>query len=191
MTEYELMMMCMGYCERNDIYVLHIDNESGTASRRALGMRRGVPDLMLVGMDTVMFSELKKNESLLPSPDQQLMINNINKHGIPAACCGSYESFKKFVEDNDVYADTWTGLGDLIRVDEYKRGGDIARVSKFYIDTINADDSPYDLFAIKFNTAADSNFPWLIDLASRTFVATSNSKVVRRLLNLGWDVILI
>ena len=189
MTEYELMMMCMSYCKRNDIYVIHIDNESGTASRRALGMRRGVPDLMLVTSEAVMFIELKRDESLQPSDSQKMMIANICKHQIHAVCCGSYASFIRAVTAHNI--SSLNRVGELLRLNNHGGKSDMLRVSKFYLDSINVNDSPYNLFAIKFETSADLKFPWLIDLMSKTFVATRESKVTKRLLSIGWDVILI
>ena len=190
MTENELQDRCLEICERALVACMHIPNELGTADRRALGMRRGVPDLILVDKN-VMFVELKRNEKLLPSVVQGEFIATLKKNGVLAKVVGSERQFHSALrqatkERKSARVGVPLDFGMLYK--EYKTP--MEKVHKFFMDKQELY-LPNELFAIKLFNKKNSNFPWLCNIKERYFVATKASSVTSKLLMAGWDVIFI
>lgn len=190
MTESELQEKCCAICGCASVSCMHIPNESGTADRRALGMRKGVPDLILIDKN-VMFVELKRNEKLLPSEAQEAFMNTLKSHGVLSKVVGSERQFR-------------TALRQVMRERKSVRSGvplnyrmlyDIGerpmeKVRKFFMDKQGLY-APNELFAIKLFSKQNKEFPWLCNVKDHYFVATRTSSVTSKLLMAGWDVIFI
>lgn len=186
MTEKELQDRCLEICGRYDLRCLHIRNESGTAERRALGMRKGVPDLFIVGDSSFMFVELKRNETLSASKEQADFMELLSKNKILNRLCGSETQFMKALKRlNSMPQKSLCGIAYGVKS---CNGNDIYRVSKFYREKIGTVEDARSLFALKLFTTDDRRFPWLCNLEQHYFVATRPTDVTTRLLRAGWDV---
>lgn len=190
MTEQELQDRCCAICGCASVDYMHIPNESGTADRRALGMRRGVPDLILVDK-TVMFVELKRNEKLLPSVVQEAFIATLKKHGVQARVVGSERQFRSALrqvtkERKSVRAGVPLNFSMLYT--ECKSPQE--KVYRFFMDK-QGQYAPNELFAIKLFNKQNVKFPWLCNIKEHYFVATKASSVTSKLLMAGWDVVFI
>ena len=190
MTENELQDKCLEICERALVNCMHIPNESGTADRRALGMRKGVPDLILIDKN-VMFVELKRNEKLSPSEAQKEFITTLKKNGVLAKVVGSERQFHsalRQVTKERKSARVGIPLDYRMLYDSGEKP--MEKVHKFFMDKQGLY-LPNELFAIKLFNKKNSNFPWLCNIKERYFVATKASAVTSKLLMAGWDVIFI
>lgn len=190
MTEQELQDKCCAICGCASIDYMHIPNESGTADRRALGMRRGVPDLILVDK-TVMFIELKRNEKLLPSAAQETFITTLKKNGVAAKLVGSERQFRsalKQVTRERKSVRVGIPLNFSMLYKECKSQQE--KVYRFFMDKQGLYE-PNELFAIKLFNKQNCKFPWLCNIKEHYFVATKTSTVTSKLLMAGWDVIFI
>lgn len=189
MTENELQEICCKICEQANVDYLHVPNESGTASQRALGMRRGVPDLILVG-NSVMFVELKRNERLKASSFQEDMMLAMRRCGVSVKLVGSKRQFLTTLRQV-TRERRGTRVGVPMGLSEYKQfGAPMQRVYHFYMDK-QAKYLPNELFAIKLFSSQDKKFPWLCNIKEHYFVATQTSTVTSKLLLAGWDVLFI
>lgn len=190
MTEQELQDRCCSICGCACVDYMHIPNESGTADRRALGMRKGVPDLILVDKN-VMFVELKRNEKLLPSESQSRFLDTLKQHGVLSKLVCSEQQFKsaiKAVKKERKF--TRTGLPiDLSEL--YKKyTTPQEKVYRFFMEK-QAQYEPNELFAIKLFSNQNKKFPWLCNIKDKYFVATKSSSVTSRIIMAGWDVVFI
>lgn len=189
MTERELQDKCCEICGRVQVDYMHIPNESGTANRRALGMRKGVPDLILIDKN-VMFVELKRNESLQPSEAQYGFMSTLKKYGVMSKVAGSERQFMTALRQvGKERRGVRSGIPlDFSRV--YSGKSQIERVHNFFMDKQGMY-QPDELFAIKLFTSQDARFPWLCNLPEHYFVATKASKITSKLLMAGWDVLFV
>lgn len=190
MTENELQDRCCAICGCALVDYMHIPNESGTADRRALGMRRGVPDLILVDKN-VMFVELKRNEKLLPSVVQEAFLSTLKKHGVLSKVVGSERQFRSALRQ--VMKDrkgvrTGVPLNFSMLYAECKSPQE--KVHRFFMDK-QGQYQPNELFAIKLFNKQNVKFPWLCNIKEHYFVATRASTVTSKLLMAGWDVVFI
>ena len=189
MTENELQEICCSICERANVDYLHVPNESGTANQRALGMRRGVPDLLLVG-NSVMFVELKRNERLKASEFQEDMMLAMKRCGVPVKLVGSERQFRTTLRQVTKERNA-SRVGFPMGLSEYKQfGSPMQRVSRFYLDKQQKYQTN-ELFAIKLFSNQNRKFPWLCNIKEHYFVATQTSTVTSKLLLAGWDVLFI
>lgn len=190
MTEEELQTKCCAICGCAMVDYMHIPNESGTADRRALGMRKGVPDLILVDKN-VMFVELKRNEKLLPSVVQETFLETLKSHGVLSKVVGSERQFKSALRQ--VMRDR-KGVRAGVPIDfsmvysEYKTPQE--KVHQFFMCK-QGQYKPNELFAIKLFNKQNVKFPWLCNIKEHYFVATKASSVTSKLLMAGWDVVFI
>lgn len=190
MTENELQDKCLEICERALVDCMHIPNESGTADRRALGMRKGVPDLILIDKN-VMFVELKRNEKLTPSDAQKEFITALKKNGVLAKVVGSERQFHsalRQVTKERKSARVGVPMNFGMLYDSCEKP--MEKVHKFFMDKQGLY-LPNELFAIKLFNKKNSKFPWLCNIKEHYFVATKASTVTSKLLMAGWDVIFI
>lgn len=190
MTEMELQDKCCAICECALVDYMHIPNESGTADRRALGMRKGVPDLILVDKN-VMFVELKRNEKLLPSAVQEEFITTLKRHGVLSKVVGSERQFRSAlhqVTKKRKSLRTGVPLNFSMLYSDCKTSQE--KVYRFFMDRQGAFE-PNELFAIKLFNKQNVNFPWLCNIREHYFVATRTSSVTSKLLMAGWDVVFI
>lgn len=190
MTEQELQDTCCAICGCALVDYMHIPNESGTADRRALGMRKGVPDLILVDKN-VMFVELKRNERLLPSVVQEAFIDTLKKNGVSARVVGSERQFRsalKQVIKERRGVRSGVVLNFSMLYSKYKTPQE--KVHQFFMDK-QGQYTPNELFAIKLFNRQNVKFPWLCNVKEHYFVATKPSTVTSKLLMAGWDVIFI
>lgn len=190
MTEAELQNRCFEICRCADVECMHIPNESGTADRRALGMRKGVPDLIMIDKN-VMFVELKRNERLLPSDEQREFMATLKKNGVLSKLVGSERQFRtamRHVLKDRRSVRVGVPLNYRMLYPECKRA--IEKVHKFFMNK-QGQYSPNELFAIKLFDKQDKNFPWLCNIKEHYFVATKTSTVTSKLLMAGWDVVFI
>lgn len=190
MTEEELQTKCCAICGCAMVDYMHIPNESGTADRRALGMRKGVPDLILVDKN-VMFVELKRNEKLLPSAVQETFLETLKSYGVLSKVVGSERQFKSALRQ--VMRDR-KGVRAGVPIDfsmvysEYKTPQE--KVHQFFMCK-QGQYKPNELFAIKLFNKQNVKFPWLCNIKEHYFVATKASSVTSKLLMAGWDVVFI
>ena len=190
MTEQELQDKCCAICGCAQVDYMHIPNESGTADRRALGMRKGVPDLILIDK-SVMFVELKRNEKLLPSVVQEAFLSTLKRHGVMSKVVGSERQFKsalKQVTKERKGVRVGVPLNFTMLYSKCKSPQE--KVHNFFMDK-QSQYEPNELFAIKLFSKQDARFPWLCNIKERYFVATKASKITSKLLMAGWDVIFI
>lgn len=187
MTENELQNICMDLSRQAGVDVMHIPNESGDATRHALGMRKGVADLLLVGK-SVMFVELKRNENIQPSFAQQQFATTLRKNKIQVALVGSVDGFRKvLIKVNREKSQVRVGSILPMRGKECDTP-ELKRVSKFYLDR-QMHYAPEELFAVKLYSWQQKSFPWLCNVRDRYFVATKPSKVTSKILYAGWDIV--
>lgn len=190
MTEQELQDKCCAICGCASVDYMHIPNESGTADRRALGMRKGVPDLILIDK-SVMFVELKRNEKLLPSVVQEAFIDTLKKNGVSARVVGSERQFRSALRQ---VTKERRGVRSGVVIDfsmvysAYKTPQE--KVYQFFMCK-QGQYTPNELFAIKLFNKQNIKFPWLCNVKEHYFVATKASTVTSKLLMAGWDVIFI
>lgn len=190
MTEQELQDRCCAICGCAQIDYMHIPNESGTADRRALGMRKGVPDLILIDK-SVMFVELKRNEKLLPSVVQEAFLTTLKKYGVMSRVVGSERQFHsaiKQVTKERKGVRTGVPLSFSMLYRDCKSPQE--KVHKFFMDK-QGQYEPNELFAIKLFNKQNVKFPWLCNIKERYFVATKATAITSKLLMAGWDVIFI
>lgn len=190
MTEQELQNKCCSLCECASVDYMHIPNEHGTADRRAIGMRKGVPDLILIDKN-VLFVELKRNEKLKPSKEQDEFMSTLKKHGVLSRLVGSERQFHLALrqvakERRGVRAGV--PLDFSLSYSNYKSPQE--KVHRFFMDR-QGDFEPNELFAIKLFNKQNNKFPWLCNIREHYFVATKVSTVTSKLLMAGWDVVLI
>lgn len=190
MTEKELQDICCSICGCANVDYMHIPNESGTANRRALGMRKGVPDLILID-NNIMFVELKRSENIKPSDAQENFLLSLKKHGVMSKVVGSERQFHtaiKRVKKERSTASVGVPLNfsalysDIMSAEE--------RVHKFFMEKQGMY-NPNELFAIKLFNHQNSKFPWLCNIKDKYFVSTKPSYITSKILMAGWDVIYI
>lgn len=187
MTENDLQKRCFEICERNGLDCLHIKNESGTADRRALGMRKGVPDLFIVSDYGFMFIELKRNEKLKPSEAQSDFLKLLTDNHVLNCVCGSEKQFMRAIKRlSSIRTRNMCGIAYGFPQD--KSDSVLKRVSKFYLEKQATLENPSSLFALKLFTKDDKRFPWLCNLEEKYFVATTPSTITTKLIRAGWDV---
>lgn len=190
MTEQELQDECCRICVCAGVDYMHIPNESGTADRRALGMRKGVPDLILVDKN-VLFVELKRNEKLQPSEAQAEFISTLRKNGVQAKVAGSAVQFRSAMrlamkERRSSRAGVPINLSATYAC--YKSVPE--KMHHFFMDK-QGQYEPNELFAIKLFHKQNTEFPWLCNVKDRYFVADKPSRITSKLLMAGWDVVFI
>lgn len=188
MTESELQDICCRICECDKIDYMHIPNESGTADRRALGMRKGVPDLILLDK-SLMFVELKRNERLRASEAQSEFLSTLKKYGVTGRVVGSEAQFRRTIKLVTKERQR-SRIGVFLDYRYMYEGSPMERVHKFYMEK-QGDYEPLELFAIKLFSNQNRKFPWLCNIKEHYFVATQTSTVTSKLLLAGWDVIFI
>lgn len=191
MRESELQDICIEWAKRVSVDIIHIDNENGDARKRAIGMRRGAPDLLLIG-NSVMFVELKRKEGIEPSKDQIEFHKMLRANGIAVKTCGSVQKFLLALKEV-LKKRRAKNVGISFGNDDYKKyGGPMNRISRYYLDRQEHLESSSNLFAIKLsNDPRLKKFPWLCDVKNHCFIATQTSTITSRLLLCGWDVIII
>lgn len=188
MTENQLMNRCISLAKVRGIHVIHIPNERGTAKHRAIGMRRGAPDLLLIGQQ-VAFVELKRSDNIKASSDQLSMLESLKGAGIRGSVIGTESKFLQFIKalDKPICKKAGTTL-PLRDCDVMKPP--MQRVSEYFMSR-QGDYEPHELFAIRLESSEHKTFPWLIDIKNHNFVATAPSKITAHLLSIGWDIVII
>lgn len=190
MTEQELQDECCRICLCAGIDYMHIPNESGTADRRALGMRKGVPDLIIIDKN-VLFVELKRNEKLQPSEAQAEFISTLKKHGIAAKVAGSAQQFRMALHlATKERRSSRAGVPINLSANYSGCRSVQEKMHKFFMDK-QGQYEPNELFAIKLFHKQNTDFPWLCNIKERYFVAARPSRITSKLLMAGWDVVFI
>lgn len=87
----------------------HVPHETYTNSwsvkmrNKRSGVRKGVPDYIILTKKAILFLELKRTKGGILSPEQRMWIEVINEHYPPtvkaAVCLGFFEA-KQFIDDN-------------------------------------------------------------------------------------------
>lgn len=67
--------------------------------QKKLGVKSGVPDLIVVTPKTTFFIEMKRKKSGRVKEEQDEWITAINHTGVPARVCFGYEEAKKFIDE--------------------------------------------------------------------------------------------
>lgn len=68
---------------------------------RAQGLRAGLPDILVIANNKLMFVEMKRIKKSVTSAEQKEWILRLNKAGVPAQVCkGAIEAIK-FVEEHE------------------------------------------------------------------------------------------
>lgn len=193
MTENQLMMKCIALAKSRGLHVIHIPNERGTAKHRAIGMRRGAPDLLLIGQQ-VAFVELKRNDNIKASADQLSMLESLKGAGIRGSVIGTESRFLQFIKALDKPTGKKVGTTLPLRssVNQMRSSMQLPmhRVSEYFMSR-QGDYEPHELFAIRLDNSEHKTFPWLIDIKNHNFVATSPSKITAHLLSIGWDIVML
>lgn len=187
MTENQLMMKCITLAELRGLHVIHIPNEHATAKHRAIGMRRGAPDLLLIGQQLA-FVELKRNDDIKASDDQLSMLESLKGAGIRGGVIGTESRFLQFIKPLD--KPICKKVGTTLPLRDCNVGSPVQRVSEYFMSR-QGDYEPHELFAIRLDNSKHKTFPWLIDIRNHNFVATSPSKITAHLLSIGWDIVII
>lgn len=190
MTEQELQDKCLAICGCAAVDCMHIPNESGTATRRALGMRKGVPDLILIDKN-VMFVELKRDERLKPSEAQDAFMSTLGRYSVMHRLVGSERQFRlalKQVTKPRKNVKVGVPLNFSMLYADCKSPQE--KVYKYFVEKQGMYE-PNELFAIKLFDRQNQKFPWLCNLREHNFVATKASTVTSKLLMAGWDVVFI
>jgi hypothetical protein len=66
---------------------------------KAMGVRKGVPDLMIVAKNTLLFIELKRLKGGVTSKEQKRFITHLNSTGAVAVVCKGAEEAKTAIND--------------------------------------------------------------------------------------------
>jgi hypothetical protein len=183
-SEYQMMMACIRKCEAIGINAIHVDNESGRANSRSIGMRRGVPDLFIIRDSDIMFVELKRNSLCSASLYQEGMIGRINSYGIRAILCKSMEAFNdaislkaRPIEHHGVYLE-----------EPKEEDTKIRRVMKRYLRESELVEDPLNIFAVRVHVSQCKGWPWYFNLETMTFTATGKSKITDKLVSIGYNI---
>lgn len=98
--------------EKGDVLLFsHIPQETFTknwavkAKNKRLGVRRGVPDYVIVHKNGVMFIEMKRVKLGKVRKEQREWIDAFNDTGVPAAVCMGFDQAKEFIE-RQIYVDS-------------------------------------------------------------------------------------
>lgn len=188
MTENQLMMRCISMAKARGLHVIHIPNEHATEKHRAIGMRRGAPDLLLIGQQ-VAFVELKRADNIKASVDQLSMLNALKGAGIRGSVIGTESKFLRFIQTLDKPLHRKVGA-TLPLTDNASGQSPMQRVSDYFLSR-QGDYERHELFAIRLDSSKEKTFPWLIDIKNHNFVATSPSRITAHLLSIGWDIVMI
>jgi len=66
---------------------------------KAMGVRKGVPDLMIVAKNTLLFIELKRLKGGVTSKEQKRFITHLNSTGAVAVVCKAAEEAKTVIDE--------------------------------------------------------------------------------------------
>ena len=104
-SEYEEQIALCQYLELKHYKYFHVPNSTWTKSfnqkrrNKALGVKAGVPDMMIFVGSQLIAIELKRVKKSVTSPEQKMWIDTFNKAGIPARICKGFDECQKFIED--------------------------------------------------------------------------------------------
>lgn len=65
---------------------------------KKMGVRAGVPDMMIIINDKLVFIEMKRTKGGVVSEEQKEWIDSLSKCGINARVCKGFDEAKKFIE---------------------------------------------------------------------------------------------
>jgi hypothetical protein len=66
---------------------------------KAMGVRKGAPDLMIVAKNTLLFIELKRLKGGVVRKEQKRFITHLNTTGAVAVVCKGYEEAKTVIDE--------------------------------------------------------------------------------------------
>lgn len=101
--EHKRLLLFLEQGEREGRWVYsHIASESKSKSQRIrnaqMGLKKGLPDFIIVTPTKVLFVELKRKTGGRVSPEQTAWIAAFNGAGCPAAVCKGFTEAKEWIE---------------------------------------------------------------------------------------------
>lgn len=104
-TEYEEQVAFVKWLELRGYTFTAIPNSTYTTSynqkrrNHAMGLRAGLPDLLVIANDRLVFVEMKRIKGSVTSKEQKQWIEKLNNINIPARVCkGAHEAIK-FIQE--------------------------------------------------------------------------------------------
>jgi len=104
-TEYDECVVLAEYLDLRGITYSHIPNETFTNSwgvkmkNKKQGVKKGVPDYIIILKNLLIFIEMKRNHGGKTSPEQKDWIKKLNKcDSVSAYVCNGFDEAKKVIE---------------------------------------------------------------------------------------------
>jgi len=93
------------YMDSKNLLFSHINNEQFTrswaikAKNKRSGVRKGIPDYLVIVNNHLIFIELKKQKGGRVSPEQKMWIEALTACGVDARVCEGFEKARAFIEE--------------------------------------------------------------------------------------------
>lgn len=102
LTKYLDLLVSLGKV----VVFTHTPQETFTKSwgikmrNKQAGVRKGIPDYLIVTPKKILFIELKRVKGGHVKPDQKIWIEALNTAGATASVCKGFDEAKKFLDEN-------------------------------------------------------------------------------------------
>jgi len=105
-TEYDECVVLAEYLDKRGITYAHIPNETFTKSwgvkmrNKKQGVKRGVPDYMIIIKNLLIFIEMKRVKNSVTSKEQKEWIAKLNNcNSVQAYICNGFDEAKEDIEN--------------------------------------------------------------------------------------------